>query len=123
MMSGGRRQTQQVLIFSSVMAVVALLLFTDLAFCPMRRFFGIPCPLCGFTRATRSMLTLDFGAMLRFHPLAPLVVILGAWQFVRPVPRSVWFGVALAFLGLYVLRFMGHFGGLPDPIEPFWLGL
>lgn len=119
-------------------ALPLLLLFAiaaiDFPLCPTRLFFGIPCPGCGLTRATVAMLTLDFHAMVHFHPLAPLMAPIVGWALGKPileelgwipkhrvfvrVPQSVWIAITIAFFALYALRFAGLLGGLPDPVDP-----
>jgi hypothetical protein len=114
-------------------ALAALVLF-DLPTCPSRVLLGIPCPGCGLTRATRAMLSLDWAAMWRFHPLAPVIVPfvvaltvapllreLGALQPRAGLARAASLGaivLAVAMVGVYALRIAGHLGGLPDPIDP-----
>ena len=44
-------------------------------FCPLRTLTGIPCPLCGMTRAATSLAVGDLHASLAFNPfLLPLAV-------------------------------------------------
>jgi hypothetical protein len=43
------------------------------AFCPLRRFLGLPCPGCGMTRALAHLARGEWREALTFHPLAPLV--------------------------------------------------
>ncbi len=51
-------------------AVLALALYLHgIIVCPVRCFFGIPCPGCGMTRALLSALRLDFSAAFAYHPL------------------------------------------------------
>jgi len=42
--------------------------------CPILRFFQIPCPTCGVTRALFALLRLDIESYLQFHPLALFLV-------------------------------------------------
>jgi len=43
--------------------------------CPLYGFFGIPCPLCGTTRALLAMLSGDIKNAFYYHPLWPLTII------------------------------------------------
>lgn len=43
--------------------------------CPFRNYLGCPCPGCGLTRATVSLLRGDFKKMLAYHALAPVFLI------------------------------------------------
>jgi hypothetical protein len=42
--------------------------------CPFLALTGIPCPLCGMTRAWDAALHGDLAAAFKFHPLAPLAL-------------------------------------------------
>jgi hypothetical protein len=42
--------------------------------CPFLALTGIPCPLCGTTRAWDATLHGDLAAAFRYHPLAPLAL-------------------------------------------------
>ena len=44
--------------------------------CPLRTLTGIPCPLCGMTRAVVATMHGHFAESLRFNPAGILVVVL-----------------------------------------------
>ena len=46
--------------------------------CPMRRITGVWCPTCGMTRAVGWLAHGDLHQSLRYHPLAPLLLLEGA---------------------------------------------
>ncbi len=86
--------------------------------CPSRRFFHLPCPACGLTRAVLHLARGEWGAALVLHPLAPLLVleVAGGWLFwglalagwrprlpARTLETVLWGHVA-AFLALWVVR-------------------
>ena len=116
-------------------AFVALLLFGVIA-CPIKLASGLPCPGCGLTRATLAMFQLDFRTMLTFHPLAPVLSPLVFWvigtstyRYIRgssprhqdplsAVPKAVWILLLVVFLGLWLVRLLGAFGGHPDGFHP-----
>ena len=56
----------------AVLAVIALL---GIYRCPLNYFVGIPCPLCGMTRALRSLLAGDVAKAFYYHPLWPVFII------------------------------------------------
>jgi hypothetical protein len=62
--------------------------------CPMRRLTGVWCPTCGMTRAIGWLAHGDLHQSLRYHPLAPLLLVEGAlfgaiWLFRRRTGRDV----------------------------------
>ena len=52
--------------------------------CPLRTTTGIPCPLCGMTRAVVAAARGDLVDSLRFNPLGIVVVLLAIAVIVRP---------------------------------------
>jgi hypothetical protein len=59
------------------------------AVCLLRRFFHLPCPGCGMTRAFAALAKGDWSTAIALHPLAPVLAaeLIGGWV--------VW-GIALA---------------------------
>jgi hypothetical protein len=51
--------------------------------CPFRAMTGLPCPLCGMTRAVTAGLRGDVVASLRFQPAGLVLIALGVWLLVR----------------------------------------
>ncbi|MBI5281579.1 MAG: DUF2752 domain-containing protein [Candidatus Solibacter usitatus] len=51
-------------------------------FCPFLRLSGLPCPLCGMTRALCAIGHGGLSAALRLHALSPLVFALFVWGLV-----------------------------------------
>lgn len=116
------------------LSILLAMAAVEFPLCPTRLFVGVPCPGCGLTRATLAMLQLDFAAVWRFHPMAPVMTPIVAWFLGKPileelgwiprhrvfvkVPNAVWGVLLVLFLGLYVARLGGLLGGLPDPIAP-----
>lgn len=89
------------------------------------------------TRAALALLTLDFGAAVRFQPLSPLLVPLilallvpPTWRFLLGLPQPVvthprrwptrlFVALSIAMLAVWAARFFGAFGG-PVPVQPLW---
>jgi hypothetical protein len=104
--------------------------------CTIATLFHVPCPGCGMTRALRLFGAGDLHASFRMHPLALPILATGVlliaatiWEtFATGTPFLLHRGrfgrtaIALATLvytlaaALWVLRWLGHFGG-PVPID------
>ena len=52
--------------------------------CPLRSLTGIPCPLCGMTRACVAALHGHLGASLAFNPGGVLVLVAALVALIRP---------------------------------------
>ena len=87
---------------AGVLAVVAVLAYFDIYKCPLDYLFGIPCPLCGMTRALFSVIKGDIAGAFYFHPLWPAAVlavmayILYFFEFIRISNKT--FNIILIFL-------------------------
>jgi Protein of unknown function (DUF2752) len=69
------------------------------SFCLFRRMAGIPCPLCGLSRASFALARGAWREMFRMHPLAPLLALecgavwlasgawAAGWRLPLPQPR------------------------------------
>lgn len=119
-----------------VAPVLAFFVLAALPFpvCQSRVLFGLPCPGCGLTRATDALVHLDLLGSLRLHPLAIPVLLVIAVELVRSARRElglpaapmleriaapdVRIGLAAGLIGVFVLRFAGGLGGLPDSVDP-----
>jgi hypothetical protein len=58
-----------------VLLVLAILMAFRLYKCPLVAIAGIPCPLCGTTRAIKSVLRGDMEMAFHHHPLWPMTVL------------------------------------------------
>jgi hypothetical protein len=99
--------------------------------CPIHLAFGIPCPTCGITRATRLALMGDVSGATHLHPLVwvavPVTALLlgleiaghlrtGRWGASRRMRGSrllsvLMVGTAALLFVLWIARFFGAFGG------------
>ena len=52
--------------------------------CPLRALTGVPCPLCGMTRACVAAVHGHFGASLAFNPAGVLVIVAALVALIRP---------------------------------------
>ena len=101
-----------------IAGVLALLPFST---CLLRLGLGVPCPLCGMTRATLALVHGDVVAASRWHPgvvplgalaMVTVVVALAAeertWRaFVRRASLATGVGLVVIWLA----RALGAFGG------------
>lgn len=73
-----KEKIQQSIPVAVASAVLIILVFTGIYRCPLDSFLGIPCPLCGITRALKSIMRGDFIAAFYYHPLWPVLMIYAA---------------------------------------------
>lgn len=113
--------------------LLALLLF-DLPICPSRTVFGVPCPGCGLTRATRELIELDVAGAFAMHPLVFLLLPLVVWMILRALlaalrvvpaasrdpldrmPAWFWWSAIALVVGVWAVRLAT--GTHPDPFDP-----
>lgn len=103
------------------MVIAALLALLPFPTCLLRLAVGLPCPACGLTRATLAAARLDVAAAVRFHPLAPALVLLTAAMVVlafilgdaawRRLVTIVMGAAGVALVVVWALRLAGLFGG------------
>ena len=62
--------------------------------CPLRALTGIPCPVCGMTRAVTAAMRGDLWASLRYQPAGIVLLVIGLFMVTRrsrdPVRVPVW---------------------------------
>jgi hypothetical protein len=79
--------------------------------CPLRTLTGIPCPLCGMTRACVAAAHGHLGASLAFNPAGVLLMVAAVVALVRPqlltrVHVPIWVvGLAVSALWLWNIGF------------------
>ena len=134
----------RITLLAMVAGVLGLAVYVDFPLCPLASGFGIPCPGCGLTRATLSLLHGDVRTALHFHPLVWLLAPLFAGFMgvallellrdpARPLqsPPFRWHGrgtniaawcLLVLVVGVWLARFAGYFGG-PVPVTSMsqWL--
>jgi len=101
--------------------VAALLALVPFSTCLSKRVVGVPCPLCGMTRACLALVRGDVSAACGYHPLVlPLVALcvavvvvalLGSEATWRAFVRRAVTASAVAFVVVWLARFAGFFGG------------
>lgn len=91
------------------------------AFCPSVLLLGLPCPVCGMTRAALLLLQGRPLDSLRMHPLLLPLLFFGLWYAFRRFPsgaklrhpRLILAGWCILFLLVYALRMIRFFPGNP----------
>ena len=76
------KSKKQILIIIISLFILILLSLLGLYRCPFRYIFGIPCPLCGMTRAFISLLKLDISKAFNYHAFWPGIVVLFILYFI-----------------------------------------
>ena len=104
-----------------VLIIGGLLALIPYPTCLFRLFAGIPCPACGLTRAGLAIMRGDIVQATAWHPLSLGLVVLfvAAVAVALLATDAVWhgfvriatFGSAVTLVGVWVLRFLGLFGG------------
>ncbi|MGE5787082.1 MAG: DUF2752 domain-containing protein [Myxococcales bacterium] len=113
------------------LVLAALLIGTDVTWCPVAGVFGIPCPSCGLTRATLALFFGDWSRANALHPgVWPVLAFLAAVASVTAVSRHrPWANKVLGWIGaailallvvLWLARFWGAWGG-PVVVRPWRL--
>ena len=104
---------------AAAVIILFILMISGVYRCPLNFFLGIPCPLCGFTRAMKSVIHGDPASAFYYHPLWPVVVLycsfclLSRLKLIRPSSKLMnAFGFLLCFLliACFILR---HIEGSP----------
>ena len=103
--------------------VIAGLLIFGLMFllgiyrCPLEFFVGIPCPLCGITRAFMALAKGDVALAFYYHPLWPLAPFAFGFYMLyyleiihpgRKVFNAVTYGLCVLLLACYIIRHIMH---------------
>lgn len=96
--------------YGSVLVVLALFAYFVLrnnAPCAFKEKYGIPCPMCGGTRAVRCLLTLDFIGAWRYNPYVyALILWLPAYGFCW---KKQWYIACIAVSVLNIVFLFGSY--------------
>ncbi len=110
---------QAAFIFTITAGIVFVGWIFGLYRCPSEFIFGVPCPLCGISRAFKSLLSGNIRAAFYYHPLWPVILlslilyILCTLRIIRPGKRvfnAACIILAVMLLGCFILR---HINGSP----------
>ena len=70
-----KSKLKETAVIASISGLLFVLVVLGIYDCPLDRFAGIPCPLCGITRAFTSAARGDFPAAFYYHPLWPVILL------------------------------------------------
>lgn len=97
--------------------VFAIMSAFDIYSCPLRFFFGVPCALCGMTRAFMALARGDVSGAFYWHPLWPAVpfvagfFVLCYFDFIHP-SRKIYDAVVclsvVLLLACFTIRHIIH---------------
>ncbi|EOT42567.1 DUF2752 domain-containing protein [Enterococcus dispar] len=86
--------------------------------CPLKAVTGLPCPVCGMTRAFVHLAQGEITTAFYYHPLfwvIILLVVLYGISLKKPTIAKIltnkywWIGIAVLFLGVYFYRMVHLF--------------
>lgn len=105
--------------FGIFLSILVLLLLNEIFgyVCPSLILFGIPCPACGITRATKLLLTGHIKASFQMHPLLILVIFGGLlYPIIKKIKKNYCFFIKsyviislIIFIGFYIYRMKIYF--------------
>lgn len=94
MTSYARIRIETAITLAVIVALILVAHALGIALCPLRRFTGVPCPLCGATRAGLCLLRGDLAGAFALQPLVtiaafavPLAFLVRRWITFK-LPRS-----------------------------------
>jgi hypothetical protein len=97
--------------FSSAAVLGALRLYDPdsqrhIVVCGFNWLSGLPCPLCGMTRALSLLTRGEWQRALEMHPLSPLLfaALLYSAAAIRPLPGRAWTAFGALLLAFGVVR-------------------
>ena len=112
-----RKKASDILPILAGLAVFAVMFALGIYRCPLDLFLGIPCPLCGMTRAFMALVTGDVSGAFYYHPLWPLappvMIFFGLifFDIIHPSKRSynaVVYLICALLLGCFIIRHITH---------------
>lgn len=86
--------------------------------CPVYLLTGVPCPMCGMTRAHLAALRLDFKTAFDFHPLFPvgvpyILLLINGDSFtgkLKRISEIAIIAITVLLLVRYAFVLLGYFG-------------
>ena len=103
----------------AVVLVIGILSLLGLYRCPFRLMFGVPCPLCGMTRALYHAVRLEFREAFYSHALWPIAAVglplfdvykIRGIEIKEKYKNAIIVFLCVTILGYYIIR---HITGSP----------
>lgn len=103
--------------FSKIIRLFLVFIFCLFYKCPFKLFLHIECPGCGMTRAILAALRLEFRTAFQYHPLFPVVFLVGVYYVFQTQFRNylhmgnrqeqfLLFLICMIFLGRWGIRML-----------------
>lgn len=83
-------------------AVLFILTILEIYQCPLRFLVGVPCPLCGMSRALYALLHGDIPGSFYYHPLWPVAVI-AVFLYIGYEMQILHFTKKKIMMGVYIV--------------------
>ena len=109
-----KRILKIVFFFSTAVLLFTILLliteYLNISICPIKRFTGLSCPGCGFSRATLSLLEFDFYSSIKYNRFAiPILLYIAyvsccfAKEYIKNgkkefYPKPEWLNIVFLFV-------------------------
>jgi cytochrome bd-type quinol oxidase subunit 2 len=85
--------------------------------CLVKRIIGIPCPMCGMSRAVFSFIQFDFRSAFFYHPLVyllPFIIILFLFSGIKHIDqirksKQTWMIIISILIITYIIRMILFF--------------
>ena len=92
--------------------LILILISTRQYSCPFFFITGIPCPLCGMTRAVLNLLHFNFKAAFYYHALWPLLALLPIYIIIKikniniykKIENTICIAIGVLLLTYYIYR-------------------
>ncbi len=115
------KRTEYIVVAAALLAGWSLYSLAGPSGCMIKAVTGLPCPGCGLTRAYVALFHGHFRDAFFYHPLFPVVLLIGACVAGKQLPllsslvsNERWWGMIFAaFSGVYIIRMVVYFPHTP----------
>jgi len=103
-----------------ILIVLIILFFLSYPICILRNITGLPCLLCGMTRAYYYLFTLNIAKAFTYHPLwwaIPIIILINLY-YSNPKYHKLVVKLNIVFLLLFIVVYLIRMITLFPHIEP-----